>query len=240
VLRKKLLVASGWEDSPALQALSEELPDVPESLIQHFLKDKAVSLVARLRLENQEVVLKKYRCATLSKRLSRAVRVSKAQWSWWACGEMAALGIPAMQRVLCFERRLGPLQFDPVFIGSWVSGPNMIEHLTSPDLDETQRDRDARCIVERIGKMHAAGLVHGDLNWTNIRFSEDGPPFVDLDDMRRYRAGPRRDYRMSRDWRVLLYTWRDHAEMQQRFRTLLREHLGTLAFDRVTSRAFRD
>ncbi|MEA5446026.1 lipopolysaccharide kinase InaA family protein [Gammaproteobacteria bacterium AB-CW1] len=238
-MRRKLLIEKQWQDLEGLDSLLRELPDIPESRITHRLKDKAMSLVARLRLGDQEMVAKRYRCATPMKRWTRAVRRSKAWRSWWACGRLAELGIPAMERVICFEHRVGPLQFDPVFIGTWVSGPNMIEHLTAEHMNEARVLADAREIIARVGRIHAAGLAHGDLNWTNIRFSERGPTFVDLDDTRAYRPGPRRDYRMTRDWRVLIYNWRDRPEMAELFRELVREHLGDAAYERVMARPFR-
>ena len=118
-MRKELLIDENWSDLDNLDTLLRELPDLLESGITERLKDKAgISLVARMRLGNQDLVVKRYDCTTPARRWARAVRRSKAWHSWWACGRLAELGIPAMRRVACFERRVGPLQFDPVFVGS--------------------------------------------------------------------------------------------------------------------------
>ena len=116
----------------------------------------------------------------------------------------------------------------------------MIKHFTAEHMDEDRVIADARELIARVGRIHAAGLVHGDLNWTNIRFSEQGPAFVDLDDTRAYRLGPRRNYGIIRDWRVLIYNLRDHPELAALFHELIRAHLGDTAFQRVIARPFRD
>ncbi|MCP1728636.1 hypothetical protein J2T60_002650 [Natronospira proteinivora] len=239
-MRKHIVVAPTWEDHPELEALLAELPDLDQDRITQILKDKPISLVARVQVGATELVIKRYRTPSLGKRLSRLLRLSKAYRSWWACQRLAALGIPAMQAVAFVEQRFGPLRFDPVLIGTLVDGPDMIEYLGQYPMENARWESGAKQIIERVQAIHRAGLVHGDLNWTNIRFTRQGASFVDLDDMRAFRFPPRFHNRMLRDWRVLIYNWRDRPAMQKRFAELMRETLGQGLYQQVTAKSFRD
>jgi len=238
-LRRRMVVAPDWQDDPTLSALLKELPAIRPERISQRLKDKAVSLVAKVRLGEREVIVKQYRTHSLGKRLSRALRYSKAYRCWWAGEQMQSLGIPSMRGVAYFERRLGPMQFDPVFIGTVVEGPDMIEYISQFSLDEPQWTQSADAVIERVAMLHDHGLIHGDLNWTNIRFSDEGPSFLDLDDMRAPRLAARRRYLMVRDWRVLIYNWRDRPEMQARFAERVQARIGEDLFAEVSARPFR-
>jgi len=238
-LRRQISVAPGWEHDSALEVLLAELPDFDQNRIKQRLKDKPISLVARIQVGATELLIKRYRAPSLGKQLTRAFRLSKAYRSWWACHRLAELGVPAMEAVAFFEQRWAGLRLNPVFIGTLVDGPNMIEYLSQYAPEDSRWEAGARQIIERVEKIHQAGLVHGDLNWTNIRFTERGASFVDLDDMRAFRFGPRYRNRMLRDWRVLIYNWRDRPAMQRRFAELLLETLGRERFKQVTAASFR-
>lgn len=235
--RKRLCVAGEWQ---RLAGLKELLRDPSgASVPAEVLGDSPRSHVLKVVLDGHSLVIKQYRSPGRLRHLWRGLRRSKAERCWRAAERLAHAGIPAMQRVALCEQRWGPLVLDALFVGTWLPGPDLRDALCAADVDVALRRSRAAAVVDLVGRIHAAGLVHGDLKAANLRFTPQGPAVVDLDDVHAPMAGPRRQYMMRRDWRILLHNWRQDPETAELFRELIRDYLGPLAFSRVRARPFR-
>lgn len=232
--RERVRIAPEWQGVTGVAALLRSPPDSAELLSQ-----SARSRVWKLVLAGHALVMKEYRSPSPLRRLARGLRRSKAERCWRAAGRLAQLGIPAMRRVAVRESRFGPLVWEAGFVGTWLPGPDLRDALLGGEVSASLRRERAWQAVNLVGRIHSAGLVHGDLKAANLRFTPQGPAVVDLDDVHAPLAGPRRAYMMRRDWRILLHNWRRDPDIHALFAELIRDYLGPAAFSRVRARPFR-
>ena len=160
------------------------------------VKSSSSRTVWRLRIGGAGYYLKQYHSRSLAHRLGALVRGDDAWRELRISRRLRAAGVRTIE-VLALGR-LGPQSWmlsreiaPAVPLGDWHDrqgpwGPG----------DGPQARRVAGQLAEQLGRMHAAGLFHGDLHAGNILLAEpDGrawPVITDLHRIRRRRRGARR------------------------------------------------
>ena len=77
-----------------------------------------------------------------------------------------------------------------LLIGEFIDGPSLWEALTTPDRDSTSAL--ALC-GQAVGRLHQAGLAHGDLHPGNLLLADTGPVLIDFQRCTRLRPRSRVD-----------------------------------------------
>ena len=154
------------------------------------------------------VVCKRYNIKGPLHRLSRWLRPTRAEHSWLAAHRLAALGIATAEPLALRVERLGPLRGRAFLFLRDVQGPTLAAlvdetRAAGGTLPAALQARVARLVV----RLHAAGLVHGDLKASNLLLENDEPVLVDLDALVHLGPGVRRNRLQARDRARFLANW---------------------------------
>lgn len=186
-------------------ALLDELLARPDTVMARarVLKHDGTTTVAVVGDAGHEWVIKRYNTKNRWHAARRLLRTSRALNCWRAAGWLRQAGIDTAPPVAVLEeRRWRVLRGRSYFISHYIGG----ETLT------TALDREPRAaLIEQasriVRRLHAGGIVHGDLKATNFVVSGERVHLLDLDATRRasgrsLASGRRRDLdRFLRNWR---------------------------------------
>lgn len=200
-----------------------------------LLKDGNTATVARVAAgDGSHWVCKRYNIKGTLHRLSRAWRRTRGEHSWLAAQRLAALGIATAMPVALHVERSGPFRGRAFLWMRDVQGDALDVLAGAGKVDDALRLRVANLVV----RLHAAGLVHGDLKASNLLVEQGEPVLVDLDALVQLPPGIRRDRAQARDRARFLANWAegderaawaealDVAGQQQRERRLHRSVAG--------------
>lgn len=171
-----------------------------------LLKDGRSSTVAKIRIDNQFFVLKRYNIKNFWHRLRRMFRPTRAARCWRLAQQFQLFGIPTAKPVAFIEKRFLGLRGKSYFLMEYIEGPHIGDYLTNPDNKEHFVAVAKRVLVllNNLGKL---SLSHGDLKMTNILISKERPFLIDLDGVVEHfipftaRHGHRRAFkRFMRNW----------------------------------------
>lgn len=100
---------------------------------------------------------------------------------------------------------------DRILVLPWIDGASLATVLAQPPAG---RRRALEALGRAVARLHAAGLVHGDLHADNLLFADGDPVLLDLQHARRSRGRAAR----RRDLGALDYSLRDRASLPDRVR----------------------
>ena len=188
-------------DGPQLRALLRDPAARLSRADVHWLKRGRTAAVARLRLDGRECVVKQYNALGGLKGLRRALRESRATRSWRAAHWLELLQVPTAAPLGLREQGLGPLTRRAWLVCEALDGPTLASRLD--DAAEQDLPALARALDASLGRLHRAGVVHGDLKASNLLVDGTRLALVDLDAVQRPPRWRRRRAQ-RRDWQRLL------------------------------------
>lgn len=171
------------------------------------LKNGGTATVARVGLNGQEFVLKRYNIKKPFHALIRSLRWSRAAVSWKNAHLLDLLGIPTAKPIAIIEERWGPMRRRSYLLTESLKG----QHAYDEFLDKTVTDDDKIKLSANISKIMEqlkwARVSHGDMKAQNIICTEAGPVLIDLDGLKSnqskksFRRQFEKDvYRFVRSW----------------------------------------
>jgi tRNA A-37 threonylcarbamoyl transferase component Bud32 len=183
-----------------------------------FLKRGNTATVALAHFDSRTYVVKRYNIKSLTHRLSRAFRPTRAARSWQSAHLLSFFGIATPRPVALVEQRLGPLRGRAWFVSEYVEGAHLREYLRDETLPFEQRRRATESAVALINRMGRARISHGDFKATNLLVTPQGEIVVtDLDALRRHRTQRGLHRARARDLKRLLANWADRPDIQALF-----------------------
>ncbi|MCL2021590.1 MAG: serine/threonine protein kinase [Betaproteobacteria bacterium] len=189
------------------EALAPLLAD-PDAFIAEgeIYKDKGAATVARVTLNDRQLVIKRYNIKNLRHRLKRCWRESRAWVSWREGNRMLALGIETAKPLAVIEERSFWLRGRAWLIMEHVEGENALAQLQSPE-----QHQEIEAIKTLLAELEAARLSHGDMKGTNLiwRAESEKWALLDLDSMRAHRCDFAWQRARRRDLARLLRNWPD-------------------------------
>ena len=207
-----------------LNPVSEKLLARPDELLAagEVLKAGNSSTVVRLRLENLDLVVKRYNIKHLRHAVSRGFRPTRAYVSWRNAQRLKWWGVATPEPLAMIEKRIGGLRSTAWYISRHVAGRPALELL--PELDPSGPELAfwLERFAELLQRLINLRLVHGDFKASNFLCAEDGRLYLlDLDAMR-YHRRPDTAFRkaVARDHRRLLANWRQHPDLEQAFQVM--------------------
>ncbi len=167
-----------------------------------LLKAGNTASVARFRVGDLPLVVKRYNIKSWRHALGRAWRPSRAQRAWQNAHRLRMLGIATFAPIALVERRYGPLRRSAYLV---------MRDLGGTDLKERFSNEHVAPLVALFADLSRAGLVHGDTKATNFVDVDGVVHLLDLDAMRapRTRWGVRRG--AARDVARFIANWQESA-----------------------------
>lgn len=197
--------------SPAMQPL---LDDPDQFIRQGFrLKDGNSATVARIRYQNQTLVIKRYNIKNIRHGLRRCLRPSRGRIAWRNAHMLRLIGIDTPRPLALIEECWGPFRSRAYLICAHQPGPHLADYWQSDwKADDARADALAPLTI-LFERLYAARISHGDMKATNIIVDDGKIVLMDLDGLRSYRFMPvfRRHY--LKDCDRLLRNWQQHPNI---------------------------
>lgn len=176
-----LYVLNPTYNSDAIQSLLLD----PEQAFQNikpesFLKNGDTTTVIKLKIDDKEIVIKRYNRLGIWHGIRRGLRCSRAKRSWVYAWHLLSHQIPTPTPIAFVEKNHG------IFKTSYFLN-DFLEGISARDFFDNKIDLDpstlpiAHKISEIINKLLAQPFIHGDLKATNILLSKEQPYLIDLD-----------------------------------------------------------
>lgn len=140
--------------------------------------DKAAS-VSKVRVCNQDLIIKRFTGRSRWHSVKRLLRRSRANNAWKASQAYSTAGIGVPEAKMYLERRLGPLRFDSYFVYQALEGEPLLEVL--PNAEGAERRALIAQLADLFRKLRANHLVHGDMKATNLMVVKGKIFAIDLD-----------------------------------------------------------
>lgn len=237
------ITAAGFEfhftDAAAaeeLRPLLERIVQRPETLPGFVMRRKGrirKSLTFRFQLGPRGVYCKRVKPKDALALVKDLFRPSRARNFWEQTKRLEALGFPSPALLAFAERGSGPFVRESLLLNvevndAWPLGDYLEERLCKPGMHR-ERWRFARELGRFVGRMHHAGVAHGDLRSFNllVQPSAEGARFLLIDnDRTKVSRAPRRRLLLKNLQQINLI-FLPHLSMTDRLRFFEEYHAAT-------------
>ncbi|MCP4372136.1 MAG: hypothetical protein GY797_29050 [Deltaproteobacteria bacterium] len=206
-------------DTPAMTDFldnPDKIMNDPKSL---FLKEGNSSTVIRIKIDEHDLVVKRYNIKNIRHRLRRFLRPSRATHSWKSAHLLLILGIATPMPVAMLERRFGYFRSKAYFVYEHIDGPNAIDFYN--DGNQQQKLDVAKRILEILKNLAIAKISHQDMKGNNIIIHHKHPVLVDLDAMCMHISRRRFEHAHHRDISIFFENWKALPEVDAMFKNLM-------------------
>jgi tRNA A-37 threonylcarbamoyl transferase component Bud32 len=205
--------------TPAMTAFLDNPDKIINDPKNIFLKRGNSSTVIRIKIDDHDLVVKRYNIKNFRHRLRRFLRPSRAAHSWQSAHQLLILGFATPMPVAMLERRFGCFRGRAYFAYEYIDGPNSIDFFN--DSDQPQKLDVAKRICDIFKNLAIAKISHHDMKGTNIIINQGYPVLVDLDAMCMHISRRRFNYAHKRDVNIFLRNWLDTSDVSTLFKSLL-------------------
>lgn len=116
-------------------------------------------------------VVKRYKRPNLIQSVAYTFfKKSKAERAYLYASRLRGLGFSTPRELAFAEVKTGGLLSDSYFVSAECTLPSVAGSLAGPDFDRTAAD----AVAELVVSLHSKGVLHGDLNLSNILYSREG------------------------------------------------------------------
>jgi len=178
----KFLVAKRIAYTPEMEQALQE----PDALIEngHLLKDGNTATVARVEINGQYYVLKRYNIKKPIHSIIRGFKWSRAAVSWRNGLLLEMLGIPTAKSYVLIEERVGALRRRSFLLSEYIDAPQAWDIYEGDSYSEQDKIEWAEKIYGLFMLLKQSQISHGDLKAQNILCPPNGALFIDLDGMK--------------------------------------------------------
>lgn len=202
-----------------------QLLDDPDAFIQSgtILKAGNSATIAKIPIDGQTIVVKRYNIKNTAHALKRALRPSRAMVSWRNAHRLRFLGINTPRPLAIIEERWGQLRQRAFFLMAYHPGETIDQALRAAKDDKPTIKHHLDQLSDLLEQLAAAGISHGDFKATNFLLSSDRLYLVDLDGMRVHRSAASFKRTFRRDLSRLLSNWDHLPHVRQQLFERLRD-----------------
>ncbi len=173
-------------------ALSNEMKqclDDPDSFIDKgvLLKNGNSSTVSSVKINNTQLVIKRYNIKDHVHAVSRAFRPSRASVSWENAHLLDECHIATAAPVAFLEYRCGFLRSTSYLITELKAGDRCSDYFNLDKYSDVDKKKAAYSIVDILKKLKALKITHGDLKLSNIIIYNTAASLIDLDSMKQHK-----------------------------------------------------
>ncbi|MCC2666938.1 MAG: kdkA [Gammaproteobacteria bacterium] len=220
-LKKTIVYDRDYQSSLFMDFLHEPEKMFAESSVT-FLKAGRTSTVAKIRVNERWLVVKRYNIKNPWHWLRRCLRRTRAANSWWLAHYLRLFGISTAKPVAYIENHFLGLRGTSYFIMEYIAGQNMGEFFsTSPGHSKGTLEI-ARRILDVFYYLGKLKITHGDLKMTNILLENEKPVLIDLDGMREHKTllGFKRAF--QKEIKRFMRNWEKESTIYKLFMKFLR------------------
>ena len=128
------------------------------------------NIVKRYRVNGEDMIVKKYKRPNIVQRVAYTFfKKSKTERAYLFAGMLRKRGFDTPHEVAYIEQKKNGLLLDSYFVSLNCNHPPLSELLWKRDFDRHPANELAAYMVE----LHVKGVLHGDLNLTNILYHTD-------------------------------------------------------------------
>lgn len=170
------------------------------------LKQGGSATVARVGIQGQTLVIKRYNIKSVTHWLKRFWRPSRAWHSWVEAHRLEVLGIATPQPLAVVEvRRLG-LRGRSYLITDYADGQDIIARF-APYVDAAPPEQELLALEQLFAALIREHISHGDLKGTNVLWQDGSWALIDLDALHQHRSIARFNQAFAKDRERLLRNW---------------------------------
>lgn len=224
-LKQRTVSVQGWfEKRISVQNYSKQIPlsvDALNNVLANkemLLKDDQTTTVARYKLLNENMVIKRYNPRTQWHKIKRALRRTRADRCWQMSYIFAQAGLHVARPVLMLEHRFGPIRFNAYFVNQLLEGEELLSAL--PKMDASEQALVKQAMMLAFQKMNRAMITHGDLKASNLIWKDKTLYFIDLDAAQVHRSKATWAKANNKDRKRFLKNWRDQPALLSLFEEL--------------------
>ena len=172
----------------------------------HIFKTGGAATVARVELDGQPLLVKRYNVKNTLHWLKRFWRPSRAWHSWRAANRLELLGIATPRPLAVQEQRRCWLRGRAWLVTEYLQGQDIIARF-QPWQDGAPPEAELQALDRLFAALLRERISHGDLKGHNIFWQDGRWALIDLDAMRQHRC-PRRFARAyAKDRARFLRNW---------------------------------
>ncbi len=195
----------------------------PDAAMQagESLKNDATTTLARISVNQHDLVIKRYNIKHWRHAFSRAFRPSRAAISWRNGHCLLQHNIKTAKPVAMIEYRWGLIRHKAYLICEYHQGVECASYFQQDELSTEQR-RVMQNIIDTLSALFELNISHGDLKATNILICDEAAVLIDLDGMRKYYLSFRFRRACRKDIKRFLKNWQQLPILQSLFRQQLK------------------
>lgn len=188
---------------------------------QNLLKNGNTCTVARVELNNQSIVVKRYNIKSFWHGVNRAFRQTRAAVSWANAHRLKLLDIATAKPIALIEERylsLGKLGLKgkAYFLCEYIDAPDAAQFFAEC-ADKNTRSDAVKNITTLFYKLYLLRISHGDTKASNIKIVDNKPVLIDLDSMQQHRFTALALKAHARDLRRFMRNWKETPAMYNAF-----------------------
>ena len=177
------------------------------------LKQGNTCTVSLARLQDRQVVIKRYNIKSALHALSRAWRSSRAAASWRSAHRLQYYGFQTPQPLLMLENRCCGLRGKAYYVAEYSELPDVSQFFQQTS-DKRLRAEAMKQLALFCYQLYLLRLSHGDMKASNLQVTAQGQLVImDLDSMRQHRTAATAMRAHGKDLRRLLQNWKDDSSL---------------------------
>jgi tRNA A-37 threonylcarbamoyl transferase component Bud32 len=181
-----------------------------------LLKSGNTCTVARVQLEEIDVVIKRYNVKNLRHMFGRMWRQTRAAASWSNAHRLYQLGIPTPKPIVLLEQRFFGLRGKAYFLSEYLDAPDVAAYFAQ-EQDKVVRAAVVKQLVQLFYRLYLLRISHGDTKASNIKIKDGMPVLIDLDSMRQHCATYFATKAHARDLRRFMQNWKHDTSLYNAF-----------------------
>lgn len=191
---------------------------------ENLLKNGNTCTVGKVRVQENEIVIKRYNIKNCWHALRRCLQPTRAAISWRNAHYLQMAGVQTPTPIALIEKRFGFLRGRAYFIADYVNGPGLDDYINQKKQHGQDWKTLAADVILLLADLYSLQLWHGDLKASNILVVNDKPILIDLDSMKQFNKKCKRfQINWQRDMQRFLKNWDGDNETTLYFQTLLQE-----------------
>lgn len=216
-IKRRVVVAPAWKGDPEVFALCANVELQVSSVAAEVFKDDAAAKVVATDYDSQRLIVKQYNAKNRVKFLSRVVRKSNAQKTWENAHYLLNEGVKTVMPIALIEDRIAFLRIKSFFIGIFIPGQDARAFFRDAGKTSSERHAVAVKIVDSLLALHSKNIFIGDTKDTNIVIGSGDVFWVDLEELSHPTWKWLKRKKMTRDWQVFFYNWRNDNPSRKLF-----------------------
>lgn len=153
-----------------------------------ILKAGRSSTVAKIKIDNRTLIVKRYNMKGIFHWLRRCLRPTRAVTSWQLAHHLRHAGIATAKPVAFIEKQFLGLRNKSYFIMEYVNGKDAGEFFSDYNANNPLFSQVAKRILNVFNNLAELRITHGDLKMTNILINHERPVLLDLDGMQEHKS----------------------------------------------------